>query len=137
MREQSRFCPSVLPQPLLRCFVHPLYDSVLVFGLIFLDPGKLFSTIQGMQNSKFFTAVPTMVAPQGVTKLSDHCHIRLSKVGISVQKNIFQWEIGGWFYFQLWTFFHVLKHFLTLSCYGYMLQPGLGGLKMYEYSSAT
>ena len=45
VREQSRFFPNVLPCPLLRCFVSPLYDSVLVVGLIFLDAGKLFSTI--------------------------------------------------------------------------------------------
>ena len=35
----------VLPRSLLRCFVPPLYDSVLVVGLISLDAGKLFSTI--------------------------------------------------------------------------------------------
>ena len=37
--------PLVLPRSLLRCFVPPLYDSVLVVGLISLDAGKLFSTI--------------------------------------------------------------------------------------------
>ena len=43
MREQSRFFSSVLLWPLLRCFVPPLSDSVLVVGFIFLDAGKLFS----------------------------------------------------------------------------------------------
>ena len=37
--------PLVLPRSLLRYFVPPLYDSVLVVGLISLDAGKLFSTI--------------------------------------------------------------------------------------------
>ena len=45
VREKSRFFPSILPWPLIHCFVAPLYDTVLAVGLIFLDAGKLFWTI--------------------------------------------------------------------------------------------
>ena len=75
MRKQSRFFPSVLPWPLKHCFVPPLYDPVLVVGLIFLD--ALFDDL-GHAKSKIFPAAPTMLA-----KLSESPYIRLSRVGMS------------------------------------------------------
>ena len=59
VREQSQFFPSVLPWPHLRCFVPPLYDLVLVVGLIFLHAGKLFRRSRACKIQNF----PNMVAP--------------------------------------------------------------------------